>query len=131
VLDKQVLIEHFLGIEDHSRNYSINMVVEHIFVAHKGVSEIIKSLTDEEEVTREVSIEVVKPSHNENYLVQLKAFVVQYKEFVKSVENRNSQKTKAHPWFLKFNNRDWHIFLAIHSWVHKRQIKAIIRKLNK
>jgi hypothetical protein len=37
--------------------------------------------------------------------------------------------TKAHPWFVNFNNSDWACFMFMHTFIHRRQIQAIIKDL--
>jgi len=39
--------------------------------------------------------------------------------------------TKAHPWFVKFNNFDWNNFMFMHTFIHRRQIQAILNELKR
>ena len=126
-LEKRVLINHFFGIEDDTRDWSIALVIEHITVVNAGIIEVIKTLSKEEAHLSEVSIQAVKPDNRGLTLNHLEKIVKEYESFIP--QTRNSKMTKSHPWFTGLNNRDWHTFLAIHTWVHKRQIKAILKQL--
>ena len=35
----------------------------------------------------------------------------------------------VHPWFGPMTAHDWHCLAAIHSWVHRRQIERVVKKL--
>ncbi|RXJ66796.1 hypothetical protein CRV08_12070 [Halarcobacter ebronensis] len=134
-IDKQkcmqkVVIDRTFAIEDHSRQYSINMVLEHLCIAGKGIMIIIKTLSDEKEFPKDVTIEGVKPK--ENRINQIKEFMNFYKtyfEFIKNLPKRNSKMTKHHPWFESFNNYDWANFMYMHTFIHRRQIEAIIKEI--
>ena len=124
-LNKQVLIDHILGIEDDTRDWSVALVIEHLAIVSAGVIQVVKTLSEERPFDGPISIAAVKPGKNAVTLDELKQIIKDYETF--HPRNRNSKMTKAHPWFIEFNNRDWNTFLAIHTWVHKRQIKAILR----
>jgi len=124
-LNRRVLIDRFLGIEDDTRDWSVALVIEHLEIVTTGVIQVIKTLSDEKPFDGAISIEAVKPVNRSVTMKELRQFIKEYETFVP--KSKNSKMTKAHPWFIEFNNRDWNTFLAIHTWVHKRQIKAILR----
>jgi len=124
-LNKQVLIDHILGIEDDTRDWSVTLVIEHLAIVSSGIIQVIKTLSEEKAFDGPISIVAVKPGKSAVTMDELRQIIQGYETFIP--KNRNSKMTKAHPWFIEFNNRDWNTFLAIHTWVHKRQIKAILR----
>jgi len=124
-LYKQVLIDHILGIEDDTRDWSAALVIEHLAIVSAGIIQVIKTLTEEQPFDGPIRIEAVKPGKNTVTIDELKQIIREYETFIP--QNKNSKMTKSHPWFIEFNNKDWNTFLAIHTWVHKRQIKAILR----
>ncbi|MCD6365531.1 MAG: hypothetical protein J7M14_06610 [Planctomycetes bacterium] len=126
-LNKRVLIDHILGIEDDTRDWSIALVIEHLMIVNTGIIELVKTLSEERFFDGPISIEAVKPKNQAVSINELKQIIKEYEIFVP--RNKNSKMTKAHPWFIEFNNKDWNTFLAIHTWVHKRQIKAILKDI--
>ena len=123
---KRTLIAHHLGIEDDTRDWSIAMVIEHLIIVNTGIIEVIKTLGREETVEMEIRIEDVKPYDGAHTLSELQSLLDTYHQAY-TPPKRNSQMTKAHPWFIEFNDQEWNTFLAIHTWVHRRQIKAILK----
>lgn len=128
---ERVMIDRVFGIEDHSRDYSISMVIEHLNIVGYGIMGVIHTLSKEESVTEEIKIENVKPhGSTEDELNRFLAFSRVYDTFIEKLPKRKSRMTKPHPWFVELNNMDWSIFMAIHTFVHRRQIEAIIQRLN-
>lgn len=129
-LTKQLIIDRTFAIEDDSRRYSINMVLEHLSITGNGVKDVIKALSNEKEYPNPLTIEGVKPHDNKKD--QLKEFLEFYKsyfEFIENLSKNYSKATKKHPWFCEFNNFDWSVFMFMHTFIHRRQIEAIIKSL--
>lgn len=127
---KKVLIDRTFAIEDDTRQYSLNLVLEHLTIAGNGVMLVIETLSKEKEFTHELTIESVKPKENkENQLKDFLNFYNTYFKFIKNLDKKQSEMTQKHPWFDKFNNFDWSIFMYMHTFIHRRQIEAIIKKL--
>ena len=126
---QRALIDHHLGIEDDTRDWSIAMVIEHLIIVGSGIIEVIKTLGREEPVAMNIRIEDVKPHSGAHTLAELQSLLDTYHQTYTSPK-KNSLMTKALPWFIEFNNQEWNTFLAIHTWVHRRQIKAILNKLS-
>jgi len=126
---QRILIDHHLGIEDDTRDWSAAMVIEHLIIVNTGIIEVIKTLGREEEVDGEIRIEDVKPHQGNCSLSELQTLLDTYTRTY-TPPKRNSRATKAHPWFVEFNDQEWYTFLAIHTWVHRRQIQAISARLN-
>jgi hypothetical protein len=124
------IIDRTFAIEDDTRQFSINMVLEHLTIAGTALMAVIKTLSEEKEFNREITIEGVKPFQNK--LDQINDFIKFYDSYVYFIENlpkKQSKMTKAHPWFVEFNNFDWSIFMFMHTFIHRRQIEAIIKEL--
>lgn len=124
-LNKRVLIDHIIGIEDDTRDWSVALVIEHLANVNTGIIQVIKSLSEEKPFDAPVTIPGVKPGSRTVSIAELRQITKDFESFVP--QNRNSKTTKAHPWFVEFNNKDWNTFLAVHTWVHKRQIQAILK----
>ncbi len=131
-LQQKMAIDRTFAIEDNSRQFSVNEVLEHLVIAGNVVKDVIDTLSKEQDVNFDMKIEDVKPKENKtNQLKEFLGFYQRYDDFIKHLPKKQSQKTKAHPWFVRFNNFDWNIFMFMHTFIHRRQIQAIIHELDK
>jgi len=130
-LQQKMLIDRTFAIEDDTRQFSVNMVLEHLMIAGTTVKNVIETLSKEEEYKADIKIENVKPSLNkEQQLEEFVAFYETYFIFIKNLEKKQSKKRKKHPWFIEFNNYDWSVFMYMHTFIHRRQIEAILKELS-
>jgi len=129
-LEKQIIINRTFAIEDDSRRFSINMVLEHLVIAGGLVKETIVSLSNEEILADNIKIEDVKPfANDEKALDNFLAFYKSYAQMIENLPKKQSIATRKHPWFVRFNNFDWSVFMYMHTFIHRRQIQEIIKKL--
>lgn len=129
-LNKQVLIHRAFAIEDHSRDYSINMALEHLTITGNAIVMLINSLSQEKEFKREITIEGVKPKNDGTFNIEeFFIFMDKYSEYIKKHNKKQSTQTKKHPWFVNFNNADWNCFMFMHTFIHRRQIQTIMKGL--
>ena len=130
ILQKRVVIKRAFAIEDHIRDYSINMTLEHLRIAGIAVMAVIDTLSNEKEFPKEITIEGVKPKDNsKDEAKKFFDFMTTYEEYIKNHKKNYSKMTKKHPWFVNFNNFDWSCFMFMHTFIHRRQIEAIIKEL--
>ena len=131
-LQQKMSIQRTFAIEDNSRQFSVNEVLEHLVIAGTLVKNVIETLSKEKEVDFDIKIENVKPKENkENQLKYFLEFYQDYDKFIKNLPKKQSKTTKAHPWSVKFNNFDWNIFMFMHTFIHRRQIEAILNELKR
>lgn len=127
---QKVLIDRTFGIEDDTRQFSINLVLEHLTITGGALMVLIKTLSNEKEFPRDITIEMVKPKENKlNQIDEFNSFYNSYFKFIEELPKIQSKTKKKHPWFVEFNNYDWSIFMYMHTFIHRRQIQAIIKKL--
>lgn len=101
---KKVYIKRAFAIEDHSRCFSVNMVLEHLVIAGTAVQGIIQTLSQEKKFEPEIKIENVKPFANkQNQIDEFSHFYESYFQSMKSLPKSQSKATKRHPWFVEFN----------------------------
>ena len=124
-----IIIDRTLAIEDDSRRYSINQVLEHIIIAGTMVQTGISYISREKRFDYEIKIENAKAYGTEDMLEKCVSFYENYFKKTDKLLQKNSKMTKAHPWFVEFNNQDWHKFMYLHTFIHRRQIQAIIKAL--
>lgn len=130
-LQQQVEIQRAFAIEDHSRDYSVNMTLEHLRITGSAIIKVIDTLSQEKAFDRPITIEAVKPKENgSDEHKKFFAFMNEYRDFINQHSKNYSKMTKKHPWFVNFNNSDWACFMFMHTFIHRRQIEAIIKELN-
>jgi hypothetical protein len=56
-----VLIDRVVGLEDSSRYWTLFMVLDHLRIVDEGISQIIKTLTDDRLFGQEIRIQDLKP----------------------------------------------------------------------
>lgn len=129
-LTKKVIIDRVFAIEDDTRQFSLNMVLEHLVIAGTLIKDVIKTLSKEQEYKDDIKITNVKPNKNiqEEYK-EFEEFYNEYIIFIKNHSKKQSKMKKRHPWFIEFNNYDWSVFMFMHTFIHRRQIQAIIKEL--
>jgi hypothetical protein len=131
-LQQKMSISRTFAIEDNSRQFSVNEVLEHLVIAGTLVKDVIETLSKEKEVEFDIKIENVKPKENkENQLEDFLRFYQDYDNFIINLPKKQSKMTKEHPWFVKFNNFDWNNFMFMHTFIHRRQIEAILNELKR
>lgn len=129
-LQQRVEIQRAFAIEDHSRDYSVNMTLEHLRITGSAIIKVIETLTQEKAFERPITIEAVKPKENgSDEHTKFFAFMNEYAQYIKQHPKNYSKMTKKHPWFVNFNNSDWACFMFMHTFIHRRQIEAIIKEL--
>jgi len=131
-LQQKMSIKRTFAIEDNSRQFSVNEVLEHLVIAGTLIKDVIETLSKEKEVEFDIKIENVKPKENKaNQLEDFLEFYQDYNNFIINLPKKHSIKTKAHPWFVSFNNFDWNNFMFMHTFIHRRQIEAILNELKR
>ena len=129
---KQIIIDRTFAIEEDSRKFSLNLVLEHLTITGSTLMGLIDTLSKEKTFKQSITIEGVKPHENKtNQLSEFLLFSSKYYKFIDELPKKQSKMTKQHPWFLEFNNFDWAVFMYFHTMIHRRQLQAIIEKLAK
>lgn len=133
-LFKRVLVPQLFGLEDNSRYYSVAMVLEHLLIVGSALEVRISLLSRGKKLHKDVKIEDVKPYKeiDEDIVKKYEVFLSTYRERLeKNVDNIHIDNVSKHPWFGDFNPKQWSVLGAMHQFVHRRQIEAILRELEK
>lgn len=130
---KQVLIQRLRGLEDSSRFWSIYMTVDHLRIVNQGTTDLIVALANGETPKRVVSTADVKPSAaaDPSTVQEFESGCNKFQETVQEIANLKTDRTWAHPWFGELNAERWHFFTGFHMSLHRQQILAIQRQLEK
>ena len=131
-LQQRVLIQPLWGIEDSSRNWSAEMVLEHLIEVGSRIAIGVVELSHGQEASVEADIVAVKPKgHGErDVLEEYMAFLDQYRRtLAEDVDDRRSTKTLVHPWFGDLTPHHWVCLGAVHQQIHRRQMERIVAGL--
>jgi hypothetical protein len=131
----RILVKPIPGLEDSSRYWSINGVLEHLLIVDRSMERVILALAAGEQPAGKADVAAVKPQHFEtDYLTEFKAYAPDLiarldDATAKPGMNLHSPLTFQHPWFGAFSARQWRWILAGHQAVHSTQIKEIMKQL--
>lgn len=130
-LTRPVLIKRLRGMEDSSRNWSVEQTMEHIQVVTAAALFIIIKLEANRPLDLPVRTEDVKPNGGLG-LERVRSF----QDYLAETPTRlaklefTSQATHSHPWFGEMNSLDWLRLLAFHQDLHLKQIQEILRPVS-
>lgn len=128
----RVLVPRMMGIEDSSRYWSLAMTLDHIVIVSSGVLELIVRLSHGDKTDVIVDTAHVKPDVHAPADIEQKfeEFVSHFREQLESrVKNKRSAHCHVHPWFGCLDPHGWLVMLAIHQFIHRRQIVQIRKRL--
>lgn len=128
---QRVLLPRLTGLEDSSRYWSANMVLQHLFIVTSGIRQISEMLAKDQAFGRQVRIAEVKPAANAGPEEQkyLQAAVDDYVALLDSLGELHGHGRHSHPWFGPLDLRGWHALSALHATAHRRQIEQIVELL--
>lgn len=127
----RVLIASLPGLEDSSRNWSIDETLEHLLIVSRGLENVILSLASGKIPPGVVSTAAVKPKGQEpDPLVEFKNYAPYLmakldEKLSQPGFNFNSQLKFRHPWFGPLKARQWYWLLASHLSLHYHQAQQI------
>ena len=131
-VQERVLVKAPLGVEDSSRYWSAEMVLEHLIEVGTRVATGIVELTQGDEVTVKADVADVKPKGWKGVQVieDFKAFVLDYaRTLTEDVGDRKSTQTHPHPWFGELRAHQWACLGGLHQTIHRRQMERIVAGL--
>ena len=126
-ITEKVLIKRLPGMEDSSRNWSVEMTMEHIQIVSVALVYIIKKLEANRPLNVPVRTEDVKPNGGLG-----RDRVRAFENFLVDIPKRldgltfTSKATHPHPWFGEMPAIDWLRLLAFHQNLHRKQIERIL-----
>ncbi|MFZ2972705.1 MAG: hypothetical protein WA049_08705 [Ferribacterium limneticum] len=125
-----VIVPRVTGLEDSSRGWSANMVLQHLVIVDTGIRQLAKALADGNSFGRELRIAEVKPelTAGAEQHAQLRAAVGDYARLIDRLGDLRSPLRHAHPWFGQLDLRGWHALAAMHTLAHRRQMQHIVAR---
>ncbi len=125
---RRTIIDRVMGIEDHSRDWSVYMTLDHLRQVNDRIRGIVMGLCDGRsdppaaDVTQVIPNEKAGPDVIDLFSDSVNAYVKQAgarKELPKTEKH-------PHPWFGALDAHGWHCVAAVHMAIHHRQIESIL-----
>ena len=132
LFQKRVLVKPLWGIEDSSRYWSAEMVLEHLIEVGSRIAIGIVELSHGEQPTVAADIVDVEPNggHGTRLLEDYKVFLGDYvKTLSEDVGDKRSKLTHPHPWFGQLTAHRWACLGTVHQTRHRRQMEEIVAQL--
>jgi hypothetical protein len=123
-----VLIQRLRGLEDSSRYWSPEMVLEHLVITGELFTDYVVALSNDRSITDHRGIADIKPRGGLGKAV-IARFVAVHDGLSARLRAETgpfrSGPTHAHAWFGKLTAEDWLSLTALHLALHAQQWKAI------
>jgi hypothetical protein len=130
----KILIRPIRGLEDSSRYWSLNGVLEHLLLVSKRIEIVILALSAGVVPPGQADPAKVKPvdpekDHLPEFISYAPDLLKRIDEKIKGANmNFSTQLKFTHPWFGPLTAKQWYWFLAGHQSIHVRQARAIREK---
>jgi len=132
----RVLVDPMAGLEDSSRYWSLNGILEHLLIVSSSIEGVILSLSAGQIPDGKADTATVKPKNPTQDA--LPEFLERAPAFMKRLDERLAQPGMnldsplrfEHPWFGPMKARQWYWLLERHQVIHYQQAKRIIQGLN-
>jgi hypothetical protein len=113
---RPVLIDRLCGMEDSSRFWSVFMVVDHLRIVNRGISEVIRLLGRGQTPARQLRIADVKPRPETDQEVtgEFEQACARFERHAAELPDLRTAHRYAHPWFGPLNAAGWHFLV---SWL--------------
>ncbi len=131
LLPRRILIKRLQGLEDSSRYWSVLMTLDHLRIVNTEIAEVIRLLPAGKTPQHAASTAAVKPSESVDDSA-MQGFVTAcqtLEQTVAATRNLATHTKYPHPWFGPLDAAGWHFMSAFHMRLHRKQIEAILSKL--
>lgn len=123
----RILIRPLWGLEDSSRYWSVEMILEHLIEVGARIATTIVELSHGEKPATDVTEVPPSGGRGLGLLQDYRAFLDDYADtLAEDVGDRRSELTHPHPWFGQLTVHRWVCLGAHHQAVHRRQLEAIV-----
>ena len=131
----RILVPPQPGLEDSSRYWSLNGVLEHVMIVQRAIEGGVLSLAAGKVPGTSADVASVKPKEiSGDQLASFKEYAPGYfaridEKLSQPGMNADSKLTFKHPWFGGLNAHQWYWLAASHLGIHYRQAKQIAKEL--
>ncbi len=127
---KRVHIRPLWGIEDRSRDWSAEMVVEHLIEFGAGIATAIIELSQGERPRNPLAEAIPVGGRGQTLIQDYATFLDDYAAaLAEDVGDRDSKLTCPHPWFGELTAHRWACLGAYHQALHRRHLEEIVGQL--
>ncbi len=130
-LTERVLVPPQQGLEDSSRHWSAIMVLEHLLITHGAMKQFVVALSHGKAIDVVADVAKVKPTGEpapEHVLADFKKMTAEIMTDIDgAVGDRKAKALHLHPWLGPLNAHGWRCLMAVHSSVHRRQMRNIVK----
>lgn len=131
----RILVPPQAALEDSSRYWSLNGVLEHLLIVNSAIEECILSLAAGKVPQKKADIAAVKPSESKGD--QLGLFRDQAPGYLARINQKLAEPGRDadsalvfdHPWFGPLTAHQWYWLTASHLGIHYKQARQIVRGL--
>jgi hypothetical protein len=130
-----ILVDPIRGLEDSSRYWSLNGVLEHLLIVTRSMESIILGLASGKIPDGKADIAKVKPKHlDRDTLPEFQAYAPGLfesldKKLAEPGMSFDSPLPFRHPWLGDLTARQWYWLAGSHLGIHYKQAKEIMRGL--
>jgi len=129
---KRVHIRPLWGLEDRSRDWSAEMVVEHLIEFGAATATAIIELSLGQRPRSPLGEAIPSGGRGPALVQDFAAFLDDYAGALsEDVGNRDSKLTSPHPWFGELTAHRWACLGAFHQAVHRRHLEEIVAELER
>jgi len=127
-LAHRVLIQRLRGLEDSSRYWSPEMVLEHLVITGEMFTDYVVALSHGRPIADKRGIADIKPHGGQGRAV-VRRFVAVHEaipgRLAAEAGPRRTGPSHAHPWFGNLTATEWLGLTALHLQLHESQWRAI------
>jgi len=127
-LARRVLIQRLRGLEDSSRYWSPEMVLEHLVITGELFTDYVVGLSHDRPVVDQRGIADIKPRGGLGRAVVARFVAVHETIPVRLAAEAGPHRngpSHPHAWFGKLTAADWLSLTALHLGLHEKQWRAI------
>lgn len=126
--DVKVLVPRMKGVEDSSRHWCANEVLEHLMITGRPMRGLIETLAAGKSSDYVVDIANFKPQGayaGRDAAPDFAAFLEETAAALEKLPIADAGPVHRHPWLGHINALQWSWILAGHNGLHLRQLQAI------
>ena len=126
-LKERVSVKRPFGVEDNSRHWSMEMLIEHLIMTGVSTNKTLRQLAIGVRPHHRPTIASTKPKGGRGPRIR-EEFRRFLEKFVESADALNfpPRPTLPHPWTGEMSAPQWFKFTALHHWMHRVHAERIV-----
>jgi hypothetical protein len=127
-----VRVPAIAGIDPEMREWSIFMILEHNTIVNREIAGIVTGLASGGDVRPRIDMKtdvLPSPGAGAEHVEGFRDSVLGYLETVPKLPRLRGTRRLRHPVFEHLDAHGWHCMFAFHLLLHRRQAKAVAKRL--